>query len=407
MTKNSASTDIKTRHENGILKAILQNPKNVHTLQEEIKVSHTAISTLLASMEKQGLIKQFFHNNRREKYYKLTSKGLKRLKEIAPELKSSIFTAHIFFDIDKIFKFHFIFDSRLPEDLFKEHFENFKQIYNNPESPAIRDSLFNLLLENCLYNPIGQEKIPPLDSSIHLRKEFFDFLYKQVGEAILYLSIKYSEEKKPDILSLLFNLPLLLSNRIEGMANGGDKFKENQISINNQFKKQISRCNIYEDYFNTSQNITSIEDYEKKMKSFARVLDLYLLGAIGEDFLDEGIAKFRKLIPIQEFNKREASRLLLNKSYLFSWKNIPGNNNRRLIEFLTQKFGIDWVKTAKIEKIDDGKTIKVSIEKNYLSLKLNDEKTKVTLKIDDGRTDEFNAKMENGKLNIYKKSTRI
>ncbi len=406
MTKNSASTAIKTRHENGILKALLPSPKNVHTLQEEIKVSHTTISTLLKDLENKGFIKQFFRDNRREKYYKLTSKGLKRLKEIAPELKSSIFTAHVFFDIDKIFQFNFIFDSRLPEELFKEMFENFKLIYNNTEYPTNRESLFTYLLDDCLYL-IGQKKIPPLDLLLNLREEFYDFLYKQIGEAILYLSIKYSEEKKPEILALLFNLPLLLANRIEDIANGGDKFKEHQIGINNQYKKQISRWNIYEDYFYTSQNITSIEDYEKKKKSFARVPDLFLLEAIGEDFLDEGIIKFRKLITIQEFNKRETSRLLLNKSYLFSWKNIPGNNNRRLIEFLTQKFGIDWVKTAKIEKIHDGKTIKVSTEKNYLSLKVNDEKTKVNLKIDDGRTDEFNAKMEYGKLNIYKKSKRI
>ena len=87
--------------------------------------------------------------------------------------------------------------------------------------------------------------------------------------------------------------------------------------------------------------------------------------------------------------------------YLFSWNKIPGNDNERFIEFLKQNFGIDWVKTAKIEKIDDDKTIKVSTEMNSLSLRLNDEKTKVNLQIDDGRTDEFIVKTENGKLNIY------
>lgn len=90
------------------------------------------------------------------------------------------------------------------------------------------------------------------------------------------------------------------------------------------------------------------------------------------------------------------------KEMLFSWDKIPGDDNGRLIEFHTQKFGIDWVKTAKIEKIDDGRTISVSTEKNYLSLRLNDDKTKVNLRIDDGRIDELNAKMENSKLNIYK-----
>ena len=86
---------------------------------------------------------------------------------------------------------------------------------------------------------------------------------------------------------------------------------------------------------------------------------------------------------------------------LFSWDNIPGNDNLRLIEFLKQNFGIDWVKTAKIEKIDNGKTIKVSTQKNYLLLKLNNEQTEVNLEIDDVRTDKFVVKIENSKLNIY------
>lgn len=85
--------------------------------------------------------------------------------------------------------------------------------------------------------------------------------------------------------------------------------------------------------------------------------------------------------------------------YLFNWDKVPGDDNGRLIEFLEKKYGIDWAKTAKIEKSVDGKTIKVSTEKNYLSLE--HDITRVYLKIDDGRTDEFIAQMEDGKLNIY------
>ena len=92
---------------------------------------------------------------------------------------------------------------------------------------------------------------------------------------------------------------------------------------------------------------------------------------------------------------------------LFSWNEIPGNDNRRLIEFLTQKISIDWVKTAKIEKIDDGMTIRLTDENNFLSLKLNTEKTKVNLELKDGRTYEFIVKIENGKLNIYEYRIQI
>ncbi len=87
--------------------------------------------------------------------------------------------------------------------------------------------------------------------------------------------------------------------------------------------------------------------------------------------------------------------------YLFSWDKIPGNESILLIEFLKQNFGIDWIKTAKIEKIDDDKTVRIYTEKNSLTLRLNDGKTKVNLKIDDDRTDEFIVRNENGELGIY------
>lgn len=93
--------------------------------------------------------------------------------------------------------------------------------------------------------------------------------------------------------------------------------------------------------------------------------------------------------------------------YVFSWDNIPGRDNERLINYLKLYFGTDWVKTEKIEKIDNGKVIRISANKNSLSLSLNDERNKVNLKIDDGESDELNVKMENGKLNIYINGPRI
>ncbi len=91
--------------------------------------------------------------------------------------------------------------------------------------------------------------------------------------------------------------------------------------------------------------------------------------------------------------------------FLFSWNEVPGNYNCRLVEFLEKQFDAGWVKTANIEKIDNDKTIKISSEKSYFLLRLDDEETKVDLKIDDGRTAKFNAKAENGKLNIYEDSS--
>ena len=94
----------------------------------------------------------------------------------------------------------------------------------------------------------------------------------------------------------------------------------------------------------------------------------------------------------------------LKKKYLFSWDEISGNDDKRIIEILKDKLKIEWVETENISKFDDGKTIIVSNKEKSLSLKLNDEKNKVILKIDDGRVDEFTVKTEHGKLNIYAKN---
>ncbi len=89
------------------------------------------------------------------------------------------------------------------------------------------------------------------------------------------------------------------------------------------------------------------------------------------------------------------------KKHLFCLDEITTKDNHKFFKFL-RNFGINGL-TAKIEKIDDGRTINISSEKNFLSLILNDEKTKVTLKINDFKTYDFIVKTENGKLNVYPK----
>ncbi|MCX9024758.1 MAG: putative baseplate assembly protein [Candidatus Methanoperedens sp.] len=100
---------------------------------------------------------------------------------------------------------------------------------------------------------------------------------------------------------------------------------------------------------------------------------------------------------------KEGDNIILSHpdKYLFSWEDIPGSDSVKLIDFLKQNYSIDWVKTGKIDKIDNYKTIMVSTAKNYLTLDLNTDQTKVNLIIDDGRTDAFTVKLENGKLKIY------
>lgn len=93
----------------------------------------------------------------------------------------------------------------------------------------------------------------------------------------------------------------------------------------------------------------------------------------------------------------------IEKWYVFSWKKIPGTDDKRLKEFLGKRYHIDWIFTAEIAKSEDGKTISMSKEDTTHSLTLNNEDSEVTLKIDNIETDKFIARKESGELNIYEK----
>jgi hypothetical protein len=96
--------------------------------------------------------------------------------------------------------------------------------------------------------------------------------------------------------------------------------------------------------------------------------------------------------------------IITQKPCVFRWNEIPGKDDKKLIEFLTKKF--DWVKAAKIEKIDADKSIKISTEEKSLSLELNDKELEVILKIDDRKRSKFIAKKEKDILKIYDRPNR-
>jgi uncharacterized membrane protein (DUF106 family) len=91
----------------------------------------------------------------------------------------------------------------------------------------------------------------------------------------------------------------------------------------------------------------------------------------------------------------------------FSWNDTPINDSNKLITFLEKTQSVEWVKNAKIEKSSNDSVITVSDGKNFFTLSLNDGKTKVILKTDSNRTQEFDAIMENNKLNIYTPSATM
>jgi tetratricopeptide (TPR) repeat protein len=125
---------------------------------------------------------------------------------------------------------------------------------------------------------------------------------------------------------------------------------------------------------------------------------LELIQEIPENCKAESIKMLTsKISKLEDLDKA----LELIEKYLFCLDNIPGSDNERLIEYLERRFGIDWVKTAKIEKIDFY-TRRVSVGKNNLSLKLiSGRDGYLRIKIDDGRTYKCIASYENKKSNIY------
>jgi hypothetical protein len=92
---------------------------------------------------------------------------------------------------------------------------------------------------------------------------------------------------------------------------------------------------------------------------------------------------------------------LKDRTFLFSWKEIPGNDVVRLTDFLKSNYDVDWIKTAKLAKTDKDRTIKITAGKNVLSLNLYNENTELNLIIDNDKMDKFIVKTEIGKLNIY------
>lgn len=84
---------------------------------------------------------------------------------------------------------------------------------------------------------------------------------------------------------------------------------------------------------------------------------------------------------------------------LFNFYDLPKQNFTEFKEFLQTRFDIEDTQ-IKIARVDP-KTIRVFFNETFLLLYLNRNNTKLSIETYEGRTEEFNAKEENGKLNIY------
>jgi len=101
----------------------------------------------------------------------------------------------------------------------------------------------------------------------------------------------------------------------------------------------------------------------------------------------------------------EDFKTIMKDEYLFNWNEIPGKDSPRVMEFLKKNYNAEWLDHANIEKIDDGKTVRIRTDREQIVLRKDEKKGTVNLLIDKKNTFDFGVEKENGKLNVYKSQT--
>ncbi len=109
--------------------------------------------------------------------------------------------------------------------------------------------------------------------------------------------------------------------------------------------------------------------------------------------------KYKDPLAIIDFVKTTPFK---KEKYLFSWDNVPGNDNNRLLMFLRIDLGINWPDAAKITKSEDKKTIRISYDGKSVEITLEENKKKALLKIGENKPCDLIVKEEEQNFNVYK-----
>jgi len=95
------------------------------------------------------------------------------------------------------------------------------------------------------------------------------------------------------------------------------------------------------------------------------------------------------------------TQLLKEKTYLFSWNKVPGNDSERLLRYLKENHNTVWAENAEICKTDGGKNIRVCKDENSAKITIDEKEEKATLEIGGKRPHHLKVKKENYGLNIH------
>jgi hypothetical protein len=105
---------------------------------------------------------------------------------------------------------------------------------------------------------------------------------------------------------------------------------------------------------------------------------------------------------IDQHTENIATQLLKEKTYLFSWNKVPGNDSERLLRYLKENRNTIWAENAKICKTDGDKNIRVCKDENSAKITIDEKEEKATLEIGGKMLHHhLKVKKENYGLNIH------
>ena len=130
-----------------------------------------------------------------------------------------------------------------------------------------------------------------------------------------------------------------------------------------------------------------------------------IISAFDRDFKSQhmllGLTAHHDWIPklIERFDDLQPPFLIASRPsrYLFSWDNVPGKDEKRLMEYFKVDLDIDQAETVEIHKSDDGKTIHIRNGEKSAKIVIDEGTEKATIKINNKRFCDLNVKKENGK----------
>jgi hypothetical protein len=88
--------------------------------------------------------------------------------------------------------------------------------------------------------------------------------------------------------------------------------------------------------------------------------------------------------------------------YLFSWDDVPGSENQRLVDYLMNFSELGWVNNSHIMKTDDNKKIRIFTSEHSLEFTLDNKTNSVLTIVDSEPFYDLKLKEENGKVCVYK-----